>query len=312
MKKYFPFFILASSLVVVIIIAIAFKPQKMIELTTFPQAYNIVSLVDEQDQLAIDLYINHKDSYLINHDNISHAYLLDKQNNQLKLKIVRIDATGEYLNTNHKKYYGYQFHFEIPINATSELTFTMEEANLILEYIQGTNIDIRIGSFCYYKVLKFGGDEITINKLKGVVNEIDGKKTLVGLGIGIKNHLSEHTIIKKIIPLDVNVFVSYQDYQEIKNFEPTSNISELLGYHYDVNFQEKSDCLNLEIDDEGFYLFPLKYTNTITINKLGFIVEYEVDKEIKRLYYDDFTFFNTNQSFESIINQLVFYHYENY
>lgn len=312
MKKYFPFFIIGGSLIVVIIIAIIFKPQNTIELTTFPQAYNIVSLLDEKDHLSINLYINQRDSYLINCDNISYAYINDKQNNQLKLKINRIEATGEYLQTNRKKYYGYQFRFEVPINVTSELTLTLKEANLILEYIQGIKVEIGIGSFSYYKVPNYGGEEITINKLKGVVNEIEGSKTLVGLGLGIKNHMNQPVIIKRIIPLDVNIFVSSQDYQEIDSFETTNDISNLLGYRYDVNYQKNSDNLNLEIKDEGFYLFPLKYIKNIMINKLGFIIEYEVDTEIKRLYYDDFTFFSTNQQLESNINQLVFYRYENY
>src|SRR5690606_19154080 len=105
---------------------------------------------------------------------------------------------------------------------------------------------------------------------------------------------------------------SYNDILEDISFNQGKDINEILGYSYNLYNINNNIDLNLEFSESLNVFVPLKYKSDILLNKLGFLIEYEINNEIKYLVIDDFNFFETYFLSIKKINNLKIYTYENY
>jgi hypothetical protein len=121
-KSYFIFIILALSLLAVLVIALIEDEQKTIELTIFEKSYNQVSLYQDSEEICFDIYLNTKDSYLTDIDNITSASITDDIQNQLLLKKNKIIITSEKLEINDEIFYLSKFYFFIDFVTEDEFS----------------------------------------------------------------------------------------------------------------------------------------------------------------------------------------------
>lgn len=282
---------------------------RTIELTTFERAYNMVQQ-SEEEVIEIPLYINYADSYLVKKDNITNA-VIKNDDASLAFAISKIEQEDEvYLKS--KKFYKYIF--TLTPNITLEDDFKLEILNSILElsYVQGVKVSVNIGSFSYYF---YNNDDtaLSIKQLKGLVNTYEDK-TLVGITLGLKNNTNDNIKLKNIIALDANVNAELGEIKLNKEFNQGDSIDEILGYIYNPYSSSKGETIEIEIEnDNDINIFiPLKYKQNILLNKLGFLIEYEMNNQVKYLCIDDFMFFETSLYSINKINNLKFHIYENY
>lgn len=309
MNKKLTIITICFSILLIAIFALVRKVPKLVELTTFEKAHNYVSLSNEE-KIDIGIFIDHKNSFITNIENISSCYIGD-DDNILNLKIENIIQSNQITKLKNKDFYLFNFLFSPKLILESDFSFEVFNASLIINYTQGEDIKIRIGSFSYYYFSNNNNEHLSINKLKGLVNEIENQ-TLVGVGLGLKNNSSSSLVIKQIIPLDVNLEISYENIKDNITFNNNDLIEEVLGYNYNIyNNNIDFSEINKVINNEVYLFLPLKYKNKLIVNNLGLLVIYELNEEEYKLYIDDFVFFKTKLYSINTINNLKYYVYEN-
>lgn len=296
------------SIIMILVIVLIKQVPKTIELTTFEKAYNIVQLSDEET-IEIPLYINYLDSYLVKKENLANANINNNEDS-LSFTLEDITAIDDVTYLKNKKFYKYIFKLKPNINLDTDFTLEMENSYLELNYEQGVNVKIGIGSFCYY-YYKTEASALAVKQLKGLINTYEDK-TLVGVLIGLKNSSSTEIKIKKIIPLDLNVNASLDEIVLNKEFNQGVEIDDLLGYQYNPLGSGTTEDIEIVVKDETSLFIPLKYIKNVLLNKIGFLIEYEENGVIQHLCIDDFIFFDTTLYSVKRINNLKYYTYENY
>jgi len=302
------------SLFIVILIAIRTKMPATVTVTTFPQAYNCVGLIDEEDSFTVEIMVNTKKSFIDVIENIVDASICN-DNEFLRLKPAEIKLCSEPLYIRGNKYFLYCFVFLIDFTPETEISFEINPALLQINYSSGAQIKLNIGTFSYYKYQSFGSAVLSVVKLRGVVNDIDDTKTLAAVEIGLRNDSENNLRITAVKPLDLNLLVSGAEsvVSEDLEFKSADLIADILDKPYYFFAAGTVDfSYRLEPNENISFLFPLKYHQLYSVNKLGFIVEYESDYANGKLVYDDFTFFQTNEYSRKAIDELVFYTYENH
>ena len=314
-RKYLFFTLLIISISIVIFVIVRAKIPSTVTISTIPKAYNCVSLIDEDDLFNVDIFADTKKSFIGEAENIAEAYITNEEGEYLKLKIKGIKLSSDRIIISGKSYFLYSFIFKIDFNPITEFTFEITSALLTINYRNGVAIQINIGSFSYYKFASFSSDFLSVSKLKGLVNEIEGHKTLAAVEIGLSNDTDFDIIITSIIPLDLNVVFSTSDLvisTDLK-YRPDDEIESLLGYPYQFRPPIPSNfTYRLDAGAKVSFLIPLKYYRLIHLNKLGFIIKYTVGGDANQLIYDDFTFFNTKELSNKTLKELVLYTYENH
>ncbi|MCK9537030.1 MAG: hypothetical protein M0R05_05580 [Bacilli bacterium] len=314
-KKYLFISLLAISGIIVVFIMMRAKMPSTVTVSTIPKAYNCVSLIGEDDSITFEIFADTKKSFIGEAENITETYLANEEGERLKLKITAIELASDEIIINKKRYHLFYFTFKIDFYPATQFSFEIDSALLTINYRSDAMIQINIGSFSYYKFTSFVTAFLSVGKLKGLVNEIDGCKTLAAVEIGLSNNTECDLIITEIIPLDLNVAFSSSDriLSIDLNYRFDDEIELLLGYPYQFTPPGSSVfTYRLAAGEKVNFLIPLKYYRLLALNKLGFIIEYTVGGNAYQLIYDDFTFFNTRELSHKTLEALVLYTYENH
>lgn len=299
--------IVILSILLIVIIVIINQVPKTLELTTFEKAYNLVQKTNEEC-IEIPIYINHGDSYLVKLENIEKA-VIRNDDASLTFKVIKIEKEEDVYLKN-RKFYQYLFILSPTITLEDDYKLEMDKSILELSYAQGANVSISIGSFSYY-YFKKDEHSLSLKQLKGLVNTYDDKM-LVGIMLGLKNNSNNIITIKNIIPLDTNVIASLSEVKYDQYFNQGDSIDEILGYKYNLYSFEESKPIDFIVTDDVSLFIPLKYKQNILLNKLGLLVEYVENGDLKYFCIDDFMFFETSLYSINKINNLKYHVYENY
>ncbi|NLD26245.1 MAG: hypothetical protein GX661_02670 [Acholeplasmataceae bacterium] len=308
MKKIIIFITITLSVVVILLFIFLNGKTDVLALTTFPKAYNLVGLYQDSEELEVNIYISGKDPFLIRRENISSCYLSDAQSeDRLHLELLAIEKQAAALEIGQDLYQQYQFQFLLDFNTTGEVTIEMPQAVLNLEMLQTDAVRIGIGSFTLNKISSFGSEDLRIARLKGIVNHLNYRKTLVGIAMEIVNKSEKEMTLTGMVPLDVNI-------------KPTTSISKLpnLQFYSGENLNvilemgEEDTNIVLAPGTNAYFLFPITYKTTLPLNKLGFCLEYQSNEEYKKLYFNEFTFYNSYAYSAEEVSGLVIYNYENH
>ena len=316
MKKiYIGLSCLVTSLIILFYIIIKAKIPKTFTIAVIPKSYNIVSLIEEEDFLFINVLVDTKKTFVNNLNNVTSAAITNEDGEQLSLKILEIEDLESEIKINNKIFYQYLYKFKIDFHSTNELAFELNNAYLSLNYTCDIMLEVNIGSFSYYKFLNLANEYLSISKLKSIVNNINGVKTLAAIDIGLRNTTNKMITIKNIIPLDGNIVFAFNESVPSTMLEYKTDIliDELLEYPYNFIGSVCGDFnYTLAPGDNKSFLFPLKYYKIYALNKLGFMIVFVINDEEYRLIYDDFTFFNTKELSKKVIDELILYTYENH
>lgn len=301
--------------VIILFIVIAFYPfSEKVKVTVEKKAYSYVSDYRGDETINILFYVNTDNTFITEKDNIVNSYLEANDTlDILSLTISSIELLEETEIIKEEEYYRYVFRFIPNLKVESPYFYESAETNLVLEYKQNDNVKVEIGSVSYYKVPTFNSSDISISRLRGIVNQVNGKKALVGIELGLRNLTKQNIVITKVTPLDINVISSLVDVKEIdKNeYRSSEDISNILGYSYNPLALNEENYMDITINEESnnLYLFPLKISGQYSTSKLGLSIEYKINGETKVFYFDDFVFFS--ESYNSNLVNADIYIYEN-
>lgn len=273
------------------------------KITSIKTAYNILSTIEEEDEIMIPLYSNTKKSDVIQSSKISKCMLCDKdEENVFKLKLKAIKEGDNILSISGEEFYEYDYYFTFVTNFNDEIVSNIDKVYLKLELAE-KEIKMMIGSLSYYKVLSYSDDYnfMDLVCLKAIVNEIDENKSIVGVVMGLRNNTDKELNINNISLLDINLKTSLSEIKVIEDVpNSTDNISTLLGYEYDYLYLNDINSLDIKISsqDTKYLLIPLKKVGEISTNRFGLKIDYNYQGKDKSYYIDDFLYFKSNQKFK--------------
>jgi hypothetical protein len=306
MKKIILFIAVSLTLVVALLFLFLNNKTDTIALTTFPKAYNLVSLYQESEEFEVNIYIAGQDPYPGKRENIRSSFLSDDLGeNRLNLELLAVEKQTIALELEKDLYYLYQFRFLLEFSTAADFTIEMPRAVLNLEMMQSDALRISIGSFTLTKISAFGSEDIRIARMKGVVNQRTGQKTLVGVAMEVVNKSATELKITGLTPLDVNL-------------NPSSSIHELpnLQFHSGEILETLLGTAKTEAviapGASAYLLFPLAYNNLLSLNKLGFYIDYQSEDKSGRLYFNEYTFYNSYAHSAEEVNKLIIHTYENH
>lgn len=307
MKKIVPVFFLLTIALITTIVLIN-KKKEIITLTTFPEAYCFVSEYQETEDFEIGIIVDSKDAYFTNLDNIAACSLSDSKDEcELQLHLLSIEKSEEQLEIDKKTFYRYQFHFAIDFFTEDNFVLEMEEAILKLNLVQSEILKLHIGSFSLYKIPNYERDDLTISRLKGVVNTVNGEKTLVALAMEIRNISNDAISIRGLQPLALNTMSEENYLVDNLSFHSGMQLDTLLT---NATFVDEEHILG--VGECQSFLFPLSYQKPVILNRIGFRIDYLKGSQEKYLYFNEFTFYNTYHYSETALIKLEYYTYENY
>lgn len=315
MKKYMLFFLPAVVLLgVVIYVAAKARYPSSVTICSIPKAYNCVSQTEEDDYISVDIFVNTKKSFIGEQKNIVDAFISDEEGEHLDLTVEKIAAAEDNINIKHKSFSIYTFTFKINFYPVGDCQFHIAPAALSINYRYGTSVRVYIGSFSYYKHDAPYNEALSVNKLKGVVNEIAGGKSLAAIEIGLCNDSPDDMEIIAITPLNFNITISAPDIiSGVKEYRPDAPLWELLGRPYDFTSEGADDFYYLlKTGEKVTFLLPLKYRVLLFLNKTGLKISFIVGGSSGELICDDFLFFDTKEIARKTLEDLVMYTYENH
>ncbi len=301
-------------LVFVLSIVLFSKGSDTYKLTTIKQAYNVLSLVNEKDEIVIPIYSNNKKCDFVDKKKVANCSITDTlEDNVFKLSLTDITSSGNVLKISGEEFYEYEYHFTFLGEYTEEVRSLIDKAYLKIE-LKEKEVRLCIGSLSYYKVLNYGDgiNNLDLVCLKAIVNELDDEKTIVGVVMGLKNNSYDGLTISNINLLDVNLKASSGEIKIINEVpSSTDDISALLGYEYKVSGVAIDNALDISLDsyEVKYLLVPLKRVGDVYTNRFGLQIDYLINGKTMTYYLDDFLYFKANQNLK--LEDFEIFTYEN-
>lgn len=294
-------FIVISLLSIFVVLKISNK--NTFSFTTFKRQYSNICYQDEPQYLEVLIYVNNKNTSFTKKELVNQSLICDNDmNNVMELNIDSVIDRNYKQKIYNDNYYLYSYLFQINSKTNDDFEFEISDAYIYLAY-ENNSFKIPIGSYYFYKIPTFENkNNISISKLKPIVTKLDNNQTLSGIGIEYNNRSGKQIKIKNIKFLKSGIKASLKDVKELnKEYNSSDSIFDLVGYEYNIlidNFYVDNKTINLIINnnEKKEFIIPLKYEKKYPINSLAFIVEYELDNTLYKYYFDEFTFFKTNQS----------------
>lgn len=288
--------IVISFIAAVTIISILTKKKEDFYLTTIPKSYCFVTDNKTSKELEAMVYVTTKSSFITDQEKITNAYIESRNRlDKLKIYLKSISDCNISKVINKKIYYLFSFVFTLPQVDATNYDLCINDAILLLECIND-EIEIKLGSFYYYKIPYFGdeSENLSISKLKGIVNYVNANKTLVGLVLGLRNNSKDDIKITSIEIFDKTIYPSMGDVKLVdEDVSSSDNLSGLLGYDY--NIYKEEDKLEKEIviykDEVVNYLIPLKYNKDYIIDSASMVINYKLNNKEYSYYLDNITLF---------------------
>ena len=279
----------------VMIMMVVSKRENVLSITTIKRSYSMVTLKEQSEDMVVPIFFSVKDNYYVKINNINECMIVDmNEENGLKVDVIDIVDIREELKLNDKVFYCYSFKIKINTN----INYNLKEAYLKIIYLCD-EIKINIGSFDYQIVEKFGGDElVSLSNLKGIINEEGNEKDIYGVFVGLKNKSNENIKITNIEVLNTNYRTSIYEVKEIDYIpEFTDNVSDILGYEYNYYKINETNGLSIYIDSNNtkFIFVHLKKIGNFNSNGFGLMIEIEIGKIKKNIYFDDFLFYTAKE-----------------
>lgn len=261
------------------------KKSEECEIITFKNDYYVVN-ADKNNYINVPLYLNVKDSILINQEEISSVCLVnDVESEIIPLSIVELDFLNE-VNYDDKIFYQYDLKLEIDF-IINNLT-VLDNVYLKISYYSMESFKILIGNVCMYNYNI--NDQVYYTSLKGVTNNYEKTEMLIGVLVKLEtiNDLKISEILTMNNSIEVDLEKSYIIEEEL-----TSNLNELIDENYNVIGSGNSN--NDIVIKSGDYLFlTLKYNDYLQIPIQGFVIKYLYNNEINEKVITPFMFYKTN------------------
>ena len=282
---------------IVVFIVIKTLNSNEVFLTIVPKSYCYVSLNNEEKEIELMVYVSDKKSFVTKEEKVIHSYIESYDRiDKLLINLVGIKDLNTKVYINNRNYYLYSYKYEVPVKAEEEYELSIPNAIVIMDFPED-EVKLNIGSFYFQKVPYYGDKEsnLSVSRVKGIVNYVDNNKTLVGVLLGFRNLSTRNIYIKNIEIIDKTVYPAMNEaIVKKEEFGYSDSISKILGYDYDYYKGEENNNCNFLVKGEEILeiVVPLKYKSNYIIDNISFKISYEIDGELFTFYSDKINMFN--------------------
>lgn len=291
MRKYVPFIVVFVIFVILFTCMLMNKNQDS-SLAVIYTNYNIE--LQNSSFINIKMYVNSKNSFLTNKNQIVSSRIIDEeQNNVINLELERIIDTKGVLNY-EKGFNEYVYSFKILFDIEDDFYMEIDNALLELTFSNYKKRLIRIGDLSMVKQTNID-DCLSITKVKPLICFNGSSNVLGGIIYKVRNNNTTQVSLKNISPLNINVSIgsgvkvlSHDDYQ---------SFSDIVGYDYIEETKNTSDfTINLNHQEEKYIFVPLIYDKATMINSFPILIEYEMEGKIYDYYYGKYLYYELGNS----------------
>jgi len=288
MRKYYPFICLGLIVVVIIISIIFNKSKGKDQFIYYYDSYNIVSNINEDNYLYVNIYVNNKKSYFIDKGQVSDCYI---QNNEdtIDLELIKIHNTNETVNYNNTEFYNFIFTYKLKYDSSSNSTWKMKDINLYMRYNNTKEYNLKIGDLTI-NTLSNNDDVITISNIKPLTILINNNNYLTGLIIGLRTVDDESINIQKISILDANAAVGNNIYK-LDELPESNSFDEVADFDY-KSITKGNEEVNIKLYKDSVYIFiPIYYNKLIVSTKFPIEFTYYLDGIEQKYILANYTYF---------------------
>lgn len=281
------------------------------KLGVIPQ--NIVEVVemDENIEFRVTVYMTNSFSKMFLARTIDTIYLEDVYQavNVDLIEIKDVEASVEHSGL---KYHMYSLTFRLD-SEEEPVLWKFEEASLRFVYLDGQEISFQVGYLWLEKSDKLDmyNADLKITRLRGFSKIESTGQTLGGLVIGIRNDTEVEVMIENILPKHDWIRLVYEDKRSIIKGLPIqeTNVDMFLGYNLNLNQTIENGDLNLSLQpkEEIQYFFPLNYSQSILISKLGlelYYVKQGIDHQMDKAPF--LFFLETRENMSNVLDMQTY------
>lgn len=300
-KNKLDYLLLAVLVVCVFIVLLILQirnSKKLIFLSVIDHySYVLAGEEDVMEPLTFTIKCSRNDTMYFDKSLINTVYLYDQTTqDSYQVLIDEINLQEDKFYYQNDGYYDYQLKIKIPFKTSSQIQLT--NFYLRLEYQNDEKLNFKMGSLAFIFDNDSYQNNFLISNLKGIINEINNQKTLVGINLKIESK-QEMLTLNSIETISSKVKTNLQETKIISselNFN--DDITEILGKDYDLFKPNNQDELNLVLNNNTNLFVPLIYNEYCQIKVLGLIINYTIaDKQFSQLIYP-FKFFETTSTKE--------------
>lgn len=303
----------------VVIIILCLKKPSQVRVTTILTPYNVLSSVNSKDNISVNLYVNYKDSYFTDVNKVVSSSIYG-EDTMYTLKLKSIESSNNKTSLYNEDYYLFTFIFDFDYKFLTDYRDEIEKAHLNMNYSNGIETNIYIGSLSIYKYEENyenqeNGD-IAVTTIK-TIDEVKNNNVLVkglfGCNLGIRNLTNQEINIISIEALDVSI-EDYKCFKEVDNANEVCINNIYQGY---PSISNDYESIMIDKNSVKFVSVPivLRKLNDYNIGTFGLKITYEIkengallSKKTKDYYLSKFGFYNTNYSVKE--ENLKYYEYE--
>ena len=304
MRKIIPFICLGVIIVSFLIGIIFFTKNIEINIITYLRNYNVASTVEEDDYLNISLFINDKNSYILDKNQFEYAIITSKDEiESMKLDLISVNSKEETIKYNDDKYYMFALNFKILFDVKDEYSWNLSDAYLSIGYQGNKDYKIKIGKFSFNKYVK-RESLINISYIKPLTFE-NNNSYLGGVIYGINNNSNQAINISKIEILNTNVYIG----DGIKKVDNTNSIDfeEVAGYgHEQVKKRSGDLTINIDSQKEIKLFVPIYYDELFIMNRFPIKIIYSYNGKTYEYIFGLYNYYNPIKEIVQSNNYMVY------
>lgn len=298
-KKYIKVFlptILVISIVLFIVISTVIRKKDFFYYITKPVEYY---LPNKNLNMNVNIYSNHQNDYYLQEEAIEKLVIKDQENQDFyTIKLKQIVEENKILIHDNKTFYQYRLSLELPLQDI--LYLQINQTVLEIYYLSEEVMSFDIGTIIIYN--EYPSRDLNISHLKGVVNNIDTLDVLCGVGITLYSDAS--IVVNDIKVLNEKITIQGSNIKIIEddNYENSQAINELLGGAYQVlDIEDSFTPFLIDKGEKKHYLLPLGYKEIISIERLGFLIEYTIENTSYTQLIEPFQFYKSYKNNYQVI-----------
>ena len=214
------------------------------------------------------------------------------------IKLKQIVEENKILIHDNKTFYQYRLSLELPLQDI--LYLQINQTVLEIYYLSEEVMSFDIGTIIIYN--EYPSRDLNISHLKGVVNNIDTLDVLCGVGITLYSDAS--IVVNDIKVLNEKITIQGSNIKIIEddNYENSQAINELLGGAYQVlDIEDSFTPFLIDKGEKKHYLLPLGYKEIISIERLGFLIEYTIENTSYTQLIEPFQFYKSYKNNYQVI-----------
>lgn len=304
--KRFVFYTSVTFVIIAVTLILVIKPKKdSISILSLETNYSRV--MTESEILSVSLYLNDVENFFVDTNSINRVSISDEYN-EIVVGIKSIDIGLNPIKFQNLDYYEVTYNLSFDWDNLQGLVFNLECARMNIRFVNEVTYDFELGNLNLDFMSLDYPNYIDISRMYGIVNDIEGSKTLVAVALKLENLTNSQIIINNIESNDKNIGFNLENANITKEIFPSeTNITVIFSNYYSLKDIKAKPFI---LDENSFYVFPLiNLSDHSKISRIPIYIDYLYQNTTYKFVIDDFLFFNEGLDLDANQDKITEYIY---